>query len=127
MAENEIQYLASDEPVSSVKSLGHKILILVNKESGKVETILGIGPFGTSEYDKAAGGWAIASQDQTERINNLIDTLDGYVVDWSNNAAFDRKGESLALIKYRKNMLSKAWLEANTIYVGSPKSVMTDK
>jgi hypothetical protein len=95
----------------------YDIYIYLNQETGKVETIVSYGLFGTSEYDPEAARWVALGLEDTWRLRDLSTKADMYKVDWDNDSDFDIEGKNVALKKFSDGTLDKNYLKKNTILV----------
>jgi hypothetical protein len=87
----------------------YDIYIYLNQATGKVETIVSYGLFGTSEYDPEAARWVALGLEDTWRLRDLGTKADMYKVDWDNDSDFD--------IEFSDGTLDESYLKKNTILV----------
>ena len=95
----------------------YDIYIYLNPETGKVETIVSYGLFGSSEYDPEAARWVALGTEDTWRIRDLGTKCDMYKVDWDNDSDFDIEGKNVALKKFSDGTLDANYLKKNTTLV----------
>jgi hypothetical protein len=118
MAENITSLMPDNEAVSDKTTLNNVQIIFLDPKTRKVVTILGTGPFGTSEYDPKAKAWANLGESDTWRVRDLFNNCIKYETDWKNDNAFDENDKSLALIKFSDGTLDEKWLKENAIFAG---------
>jgi hypothetical protein len=112
------EYLPASDPVSNLTKLSHNVFIFVDPETRTPVRILAQGPFGMTEYDKAAGRYVVLGDESYDYVYELFNDFVKYTVDWDNQAAFDENEKSLALSKFSDGTLDEEWLKENTIFAG---------
>jgi hypothetical protein len=107
-----------ENTVSGVTTLRNEIYVFVDPETREVQTIIGVGPFGTSEFNKDENRYVSLDASDTYKVRSLFNDYVKYLVDWKNTLAFDKNDKSMVFSKFVDGTLNEEWLKQNTIFVG---------
>lgn len=107
-----------DQTVSNVTTLGHNVYVFVDPATREVQTILGMGPFGITEYNKDEDRYVLLDNSDTYKVRSLFNDYVKYAFDWKNEAAFDENNKSIALSKFVDGSLDEEWLKQYTKFAG---------